>query len=64
MNGKIPTSKKSSIYTLTSTSTNSKNDKVCSLKSPIHENIKYSELSKIQAIYVRRASDVTNTQIK
>ena len=58
MNGKISTSKNSSVSTLTSPSATSTNDGGCSLFSPIHKNIKYSYLSKTQEKYVRRASDV------
>ena len=64
INGKISTPKNSSVYTLTSPYVNLTNDEVCSLKSPIYENIKYSDLSKNQARYVRRTSDLMNTQIK
>ena len=64
MNDKISTSNKSSVSTLTSPSITSTNDERCSLFSPIHENIKYSYLSKTQAIYVRRASGLMNSQIK
>ena len=48
MNGKIPTSKNSSILTSYSPSVNSTNEEVCSLQIPINDEIKYSELSKIQ----------------
>ena len=34
------------------------------LQSTIHDKIKYSELSKIQARADRRANDVMNTHIK
>ena len=64
MNGKMSTSNNTSISTLTSTYVNSTNDKVCSLQSPIHENIKYSKLSKIQARAVRHASDAMKTHVK
>ena len=55
---------KSSISTLTSTSANSENGKVCSLQSPIHKKINCSSLSKSRARDVRCASDIVKTQIK
>ena len=42
----------------------SKNDKGCSLFSPIQENIKYSDWSKTQSTAVKRARDVMKSQIK
>ena len=64
MNGKMSTSKNSSVYTLTSPSFTSRNDKVCSLKNPIHDNIKYLDLSKTQARADCQASGVMKKQIK
>ena len=64
MNGKMSTSNNSSISALTSPYVTSTNGEVCSLKSPIHNNIKYPEFSKGQVLSIRRASDVMNTRIK
>ena len=64
MNGKISTSNNSSVSILTSPSVTSTNGEGCSLFIPIHEKIKYSYLSKTQAIYVGREIDVMNPQIK
>ena len=64
MNGKISTSKNSSISTFTSPSVVLTNDKGCLLLSSIHYNIKYSYFSGTQSRAVMRASDVMNTQIK
>ena len=61
MNGKMSTSKNSSVYTLTSPSFTSRNDKVCSLKNPIHDQIKYPGFSKNQARDVCCSSDLMNT---
>ena len=49
---------------MTSTSVTSINDEVCSLQNPIHDKIKYSDLSKTQARAVRCASDVMKKHIK
>ena len=64
MNGKMSTSNNSSISTFTSKNIISTNDKVCSLQSPIHEKIKYSELSKSQETYVGCASNEMKKHIK
>ena len=63
-NGKISTSKISSVSTLTPPYDNPRNDEVCSLKNPIHDNIKYLDLSKTQARADCQASGVMKKQIK
>ena len=63
-NGNISTPNNSLVSTLTSPSVTSTNNKECSLFSPIHEKIKYSDLYKNQSRAVRYASGVMNTQIK
>ena len=64
MNGKISTSKNSSVSTLTSNSVNSINYQVYSILNLIHERIKYSYLSKTQTIAVSCGSDLMNKNIK
>ena len=64
INGKITPSNNSSVSTLTSTSDNSRNDKVFWLQKSIHKKIKYSYLSKNQARYVWCASDIMKKQVK
>ena len=49
---------------MTSPSVTSTNDEGCSQFSPIHENIKYSDLSKTKSRSVRRSSDVMKSHIK
>ena len=64
MNGNMSTSNNSPVSALTPVSVTSRNDKVFSLQNPIHENIKYSHLSKTQERAVHCATDVIKTQIK
>ena len=64
MNNKISTSNNSSVSTLTSPSVTSKNDEGCSLFSPIHKKIKYSDSSKTKSRAIRSANDVMKSQIK
>ena len=57
-------SNNSSVSTLASPFVTSINDKICSLQNLIKENIKYSDFSKIQEIYVCCASDILNKEGK
>ena len=64
INGNISTSNNSSLLTLTSTSVTSKNNKGCLLFIPIHDKIKYSDLSEKQSRSVRCAIYLMKLQIK
>ena len=60
INGNITTSNDSLVSTLILPSIKSINDEKCSLFSTIHDNIHYSDLSKIQSRAVMRASVENN----
>ena len=63
-NSSISTSNNSQVLTLTSPSVTSTNKDLCSLFSPIHERIKYFDLSKTQSRAVRCSSYRMKSQIK
>ena len=64
IHGKISTSKHLSVSAFISPYVTSKYDKGCSSFIPIHEKIKYSDLSKTQSIAVICAIYVMKSQIK
>ena len=64
INDNVSLSNHLSVSTLNSTYSDSRNDEVCSLQNPLHKKIKFSYLSKNQAITVHHARDIMNKQIK
>ena len=63
INGKFSSSNNASVSTLTSPSSSSRDDEVCYLQNPIHENINYSDWFITQARYVHCVSGVMKKQV-
>ena len=63
-NNSISTSNNSSVLTLTSPYVKSKNEEGCLLFNPIHNNIKFSGVSKAQSIAVRFERYIMKSWIK